>query len=503
MSKRRCQLVRRDATTLVCSDCGQRVRSPEGGPAVAVICRLQDAPSVISTSADDDDWPRDANGNAKPSDQWESDDLPCVHRGAVLETNLSCDVCGEIGKKYTKYACNLHGECSIIKRKKQGLRFCQRCPDREKPAVERTGPIRVVFLSPGMLRGGAERWIITLCKAWKGDVVATGVVLSDWAGSEPDLVDELTRAGVVVRGGPNIPEGEAKTGIVRAPTVIAAVKQGIAKADVVISWGWGGVETVLRDAGWKGPHVVVSHGACSWSEKLLDGPARTATHVVAVSEAAAKAIPEEERQRARIIWNGIELDRIAPSRPRDEVRASWGCGPDDILIGYVGRLAVSKRPEAVAMAAAELQRRWPDRVVRPVLVGDGSHRDIVLADCREKVGDALVVVPPPDHIGDAYAALDVMMLASPSEGMSLALCEAWAAGVPTVATPVGAVPEIEAKHGELVYRVDVGASATLLADAVEAALAGDRHKHAQQVAIREMTAARMGRRWADWLGEIL
>lgn len=521
--QKRCRLVRKSNALLVCEDCGQRVQSMIGGPPVSVICRVDtgvagqslatsslatSSPATVNTrrapALTDDEWPKDAEGNAKPSTEWTSEDLPCIHRGAELKVD-SCDVCGMVGQPFTRYACQLHGECSIIRRKKKGLRNCQHCPDRQPTAelAKRIGPIRVAFFSPGMLRGGAERWIVTLCKSWRGDVQATTVVLSDGAGSEPDIVEELRRCGVAVYGGPHVPHDAANSqDVSRFPTVIAAARKALQNADVVISWGWGGVSDILRDAGWHGPHIVVSHGACEWSIRLLDGPTRAATHVAAVSEFAAKAIPEEQRDRAKIMWNGIELDRIAPSRSRDEVRSAWGCGPDDVLIGYVGRLAVSKRPEAVAEAAAELQRRWPTRVVRPVLVGDGSHRDIVIPQCRELMGDALVLVPPPDHIGDAYGALDVMILASPSEGMSLALCEAWAAGVPTVATPVGAVNELERQFGSLTYRVLVGAGPSELADAVEAAMSGDRHTHTQQVAVREMTAARMARRWADWLREI-
>lgn len=428
------------------------------------------------------------------------EDVPCVHRGVVTRQDRCRMQQCVGGPLFDVFACGIKGECSIQNRAVPGLAVCKTCKDRSDIY---NGPVRVVFLSPGMLRGGAERWIITLCKSWKTDVKATGVVLADWGGSEADLVDELTQAGVTVYGGQKIPATESHGKVKRRDTVVDAARAALRSADVVISWGWGDAHEILRRAGWIGPHVVVSHGACDWSRRLLDGPSRASTHLAAVSESAALSFPEDQRDRTRIMWNGIELDRIAPSRPRDVVRASWGCGPHDVLIGYVGRLAVSKRPEAVASAAAELQRRWPDRVIRPVLVGNGTHRDIVVEECIKLCGDALVLVPPPDHIGDAYAALDVMMLASPSEGMSLALCEAWAAGVPTVATPVGAVNELERQFGSLTYRVLVGAGPSELADAVEAAMSGDRHTHAQQVAVREMTAARMARRWADWLREIV
>ena len=532
MSRLRWDLKRVDRRHLACSRCGRVIVSPEGGPVVAAICKVAAAGAAAADSAgaSPDWWPKNAEGLVIPQGELTAADMPCPHRGELLRADLPCELCGLQHERYDVFACSEHGECSLIKRVKNGtLVDCLHCPTRKAaveavaapktplgtlpvvsgpiPAAGRTGPIRVVFFTPGLLRGGAERWIVTLCKSFRGRVRATAVVLADRAGSEPDLVDELTRCGVVVRGGPNFDPALNSPAVVRSGSLEWAARTALAEADVVISWGWGDVDTVLAKAGWRGPHVVVSHGACDWSEKLLSAPARAATHLVAVSRAAAAAFPEDLRSQVKILWNGIELDRIAPSRPRDVVRAEWGCGPDDDLIGYVGRLAVSKNPVAVAQAAAVLQQRpeFKGRTIRPVLIGDGTHREIVVGECRDLCGESLVLVDPPEHIGDAYGAIDILVLASPSEGMSLALIEAWAAGVPTVATPVGAVPELEEEFGRLTTTVPMGADPDQLAEAVLDASCEDFRTtaNARNVAWKHLSAAAMARRWADFLAEVL
>ena len=48
--------------------------------------------------------------------------------------------------------------------------------------------------------------------------------------------------------------------------------------------------------------------------------------------------------------------------------------------------------------------------------------------------------------------------------------EAWLAGCAVVATPVGLIPELEEKHGELTYQVPVNPTNEDLALAVEAAV---------------------------------
>jgi hypothetical protein len=428
------------------------------------------------------------------------EDLPCIHRGSVTRQER-CRLESCIGGPlFDVFDCKKHGECGIQNRAVKGLAVCKRCEDRME---RRVGPIRVVFFSPGLLGGGAERWIVTLAKTWKTDVAATGVVLADWAGSEPGMVEELQRCGVTVYGGDKVPKDAANAPQVkRFPTLRDATQAALAEADVVISWGWGDVHRVLAGADWRGPHVVVSHGSCDWSKRLLDGPSRAATHLAAVSEAAALSFPEDQRDRVRIMRNGIEVDRIVPSRDRWDVRRSWGCGRE-MLVGYLGRHAVSKRPEAVALAVAELRRRGIN--AKGVWIGAGTHTDLVKRTCEGIAPGACVWVDPPGHVGDALAALDCLVLASPSEGMSLALCEAWAAGVPTVATPVGAVPELHRDFAPLCEVVPVGADAVQLADAVMRATgAGNlrRVAYAREVTLREFSAARMARRWADWLGEI-
>src|SRR5205085_11381091 len=68
---------------------------------------------------------------------------------------------------------------------------------------------------------------------------------------------------------------------------------------------------------------------------------------------------------------------------------------------------------------------------------------------------------------------DVLLLPSYSEGLPYALLEAMAAGVPVIATPVGAIPDVvsDGIHGFLVPPRDGKA----IAEAI-AVLAGDREK---------------------------
>jgi glycosyltransferase involved in cell wall biosynthesis len=437
------------------------------------------------------------------SDAYKLDDLPCVLRGLPIRMDR-CRLAQCVGGPDVQvYGCDLHGECTLNQHAIPGVKVCRKCSGRMAEPPPKPGPIRVVFFSPGMLRGGAERWILSLAKHWKpADVVCTGIVIADGTGSEPELCEEARRLGVTVYGTERQASGFANADIDRSATMTEAATKALHNADVVISWGWADVGDVLSLAGWSGPHVLVSHGACDWSSARLERACETATHLAAVSEAAAGSFPATQRDRVKVLWNGIEVDRVVATRDRDAVRASWGCRRE-MLVGYLGRHSKEKRCEAVALAVSELRRRGIN--AKGVWIGNGWQTELVKRTCEGIAPGACVWVDPPDHVGDALAALDCLVLASPSEGMSLALCEAWAAGVPTVATPVGAVPELHCDFGTLCEVVPVGADAVQLADAVMRATgAGNlrRVAYAREVTLREFSAARMGRRWADWLGEI-
>jgi glycosyltransferase involved in cell wall biosynthesis len=106
------------------------------------------------------------------------------------------------------------------------------------------------------------------------------------------------------------------------------------------------------------------------------------------------------------------------------------------------------------------------------------------------------------YVGDALCGLDCLMLVTPAEGMSLSIIEAWLAGVPVVATRVGAIPELQRDHGRLAVTVSVDADPAELADAVRQALSKDNREtveRARQIAQKHYTVKAMAERWFAFL----
>jgi glycosyltransferase involved in cell wall biosynthesis len=98
---------------------------------------------------------------------------------------------------------------------------------------------------------------------------------------------------------------------------------------------------------------------------------------------------------------------------------------------------------------------------RLLIVGDGPLRAELEQEARECGVDGFV------HFAGAqseperfFSEMDVFALTSRSEGMPLVVLEAWAAGVPVVASAVGGLPEL-IRDGETGMLFPPGDAATL------------------------------------------
>lgn len=359
-----------------------------------------------------------------------------------------------------------------------------------KPPAVRQRPLRVGFAHPTIVLGGAEQWLLSLIrsKALNNEHIAvSGVALTgDGPHTDAGRVSEAKKH-VMLLGGPRC----GVDGIPSYPSVQEAVRALAKESDVLVWWSALPIRETLGD--YAGPVVHVSHGALVWAGELDESGSSEATHRVAVSKPSAARFG---KLPFTVIHNGVDPDRCESKRPRNEIRRELGLKRGDIAIGYVGRFSWEKNPLAPAIAAAELGKPY-----RAVLVGSGWQETEIRRAARS-ISRSTLFVPDTLFVGDALSALDCVVLASESEGFSLSLTEAWLAGRPTVATPVGAVPELEREHGKLTVTITVGASPQQLAKAVRAALAAKNKPivaRAEAVARKHYTAAAMAERWATWL----
>jgi len=379
------------------------------------------------------------------------------------------------------------------------------CPAKKWPRwpARKPGPLRVAFLTPSLGQGGAERWIVDLCRhlPTKG-VDVSAVWLTDGGQSYQPFVDELAALNVSVIGGPNQMPGRpnALSGIRRVTGQIESLRLALQDVDVAITWGLPEIGRLLQEAGFAGEAVSVAHCEGDHAAQLLSKSTSGIRHYAAVSSGTASEFPANVWPQVKVLWNGCDTDRLRLIQGRAVQRSLWGLADDEVAIGYLGRLHHQKRPLTAVQAAVACGPKF-----RPVLIGEGLHQTEIIREARRLAGDRLIAPGPVSPIGDALAALDVWVLGSPAEGFSIALLEACAAGVPVISTRVGCLAEVEEQFGAMVTPIPVDATDIDLIGAVHHALSPSGRSiadHARRVVLEHLTAELSAQRWAEWLREI-
>lgn len=186
--------------------------------------------------------------------------------------------------------------------------------------------------------------------------------------------------------------------------------------------------------------------------------------VVAPSQAILDSLPRERASRLVCIPNGVDTRRYAPADAgrRARMRESLGYASHELLIGCVANFNPVKRHADLIDAFARVYAELPQ--ARLLLLGDGRLRGAIetriaalgLSGAVRLAGERL-------DVANVLPALDVFALASKSEGMSNAILEAQACGLPVVATDVGGNPElVDADCGVLVQPLNPPALARAL-----------------------------------------
>jgi len=161
---------------------------------------------------------------------------------------------------------------------------------------------------------------------------------------------------------------------------------------------------------------------------------RRADGLIAVSQACADesvGFPGE----VRVIPNGVDTAEFRPMpAERERIRAELGFRDDDVVVGYVGRLHTTKGIPMLLDVFEELRRGRLGRDVKLLLAGPGPLRPAIEERARASSGAIRLLDPQPfDKVASLLNALDVFAFPSRGEAFGIALLEAMACGLPSVA----------------------------------------------------------------------
>lgn len=335
--------------------------------------------------------------------------------------------------------------------------------DRQQPTpTPDTGPpLRVLQLTAPGRFGGLETVVRQLATGLTGRGHEVRVVCRLAEDEDPTihpLVSALEAAGVAVEllQLPHRAYG-------RERTALAALIREFA-ADVVHTHGYhmdvvGGRAARLAGV----PRVATAHGFTGGGFKnrifefLQRRSYRSADAVIAVSRTLADRLERDAAVAPAVHYLQNAWVRRSDRLPRERARRALGLDVDGIVVGWVGRMSREKGSDVVVEAL-----RHPSAAELTLcMVGDGSQLDELRNTSPGDEDEAGASIVWPGGVPDAgrlFAAFDVFVLSSRTEGTPMVLFEAMDAVVPIVATRVGGVPDVvDSAEALLVDPEDPGA----------------------------------------------
>lgn len=193
--------------------------------------------------------------------------------------------------------------------------------------------------------------------------------------------------------------------------------------------------------------------------------------------------------RVAQVYNGVDTTLFHPARAgRESLPCQGFAGPDQFVIGTVGRMQAVKDPVTLARAFVRLLHVMPDgaRRLRLVMVGDGPFKQQALTVIEEAGAAKLVwFAGERDDVARIMRGLDLFVLPSIAEGISNTILEAMACGLPILATRVGGNPELieTGVTGTLVPRDDAESMAHAMRVYAESAELCRRHGSAARLTV--------------------
>ncbi len=299
--------------------------------------------------------------------------------------------------------------------------------------------------------GGAERVMATLASELAARSIPVTLLTARW---QPTWPAEITYRGVpVVR----LPNPRLRVwGTFRYMQALGRwLRRHRAEYDLVyVSMLKHDAYAALTAVGHEVPVVLRAEGAgptgdCRWQREARCGRrirrrCRKADAVIAASRAIERELLDAQypREQIQYVPNGIAIPPVRSAAAQLAARNALAATsltlrlpPGAPLAVYTGRLHPAKGLGDLMAAWERIATLWPN--ARLWLAGEGPFQEELEAEIEARsLKNHVALAGVFDNVDELLAAADLFVLPSWEEGMSLALLEAMAAGLPVVACDI-------------------------------------------------------------------
>jgi glycosyltransferase involved in cell wall biosynthesis len=309
--------------------------------------------------------------------------------------------------------------------------------------------LRVLLVTQALGPGGAERQVAHLAAGLAAE--GHDVTLLCIGAAPPADRARMVACGVrLVLMGALSPRARAR----RLPRIAALARR--AQVVVCSSWDatfWGRVAAIAA----RRPAIVIEHAVYRSLQTSLSGKPRArwiAAHnrlldpltyaTVACAGAQVPVLRSEgvADRRLVLIPNGVPVAELRAAAEdlaaADGGRAGLGISTGALVLVHVARLTALKNQHQTLATARRLRDVGLD--VHVLLLGDGEDRPALEAQCASEPWAHLLGAR--DQVAPFLGIADLAVLPSRAEAMPMVIAEAFAVGVPIVASDVGDVGDI-------------------------------------------------------------
>ncbi len=178
--------------------------------------------------------------------------------------------------------------------------------------------------------------------------------------------------------------------------------------------------------------------------------------IITVSQKIADILEDQLpiRDRLTVVHSGVNTDRFKDLEAQNNLRWKWDIPDDHWLIGNTSALADHKDYYTFIDTAAYVQKQGLRATF--FIIGDGPEAEAIRQYIKSRGLSAVVFMTGfRDDVGSLLSELDIYLMTSKTEGLGTSVLDAFAAGVPVVATQAGGIPEM-IQHAETGLLAPVG-----------------------------------------------
>jgi len=183
--------------------------------------------------------------------------------------------------------------------------------------------------------------------------------------------------------------------------------------------------------------------------------------VVGVSEAVCENLLTDgiKENKLNMVYNGIFPLKKLSWEEKAVLRQKYNISAENVVVGMVARLEPVKNHAMFLEAAKAVAAICPEAVF--MIVGSGSlEKELKMLAKEYEIGDKVIFTGYIEDVNDIVNLIDIHVLTSEKEALSISLIEAMSIGKPVVATDSGGPAEV-VERGKSGLLVNVGDSLNL------------------------------------------